>query len=349
MGQYFKMSKHDIIVIGGSAGSLGPLIDVSASLPKDLDAAVFVVMHIPASSPSFLPDILNRSGNLKALHPKDGAPIEKGKIYVAPSDHHLLINGKTVSVKKGPKENRFRPSIDALFRSAAYSCGPRTIGVVLSGLLDDGTSGLWNIKQRGGIAVIQSPADATCPSMPLNVLDHVDVDHQSSADKMASLLARLVEENIPEKIPELSADEMERLKLEVLIPSQDNAFDMGVLNMGKLTPFTCPECNGALVGIQEGKLVRYRCHTGHAFTASALLAGVTKSVEDDLWKSVRGLEEAALLLAQIGENFRSAGNHEASRQFLEKSRKTREQSRFIRENIFFNEQISEDMRLGDGK
>lgn len=338
------MNKRDIIVVGGSAGSLGPLIDLAATLPADLDASVFIVMHISASSPSFLPDILNRSGKLRAVHPHDQDLIEKGKIYVAPPDHHLLIDGDRVSVKKGPKENRFRPSIDALFRSAAYSCGPRTIGVVLSGLLDDGTSGMWNIKQRGGIAIIQDTAEAACPSMPINVLDNVEVDYQVKVSEMASLLADLVKEKIPENIPDLSPEDLQRLKFEVLIPSQENAFAMGIFNMGKLTPFTCPECNGALSSFREGNLVRYRCHTGHAFTASALLAGVTKSVEEDLWKSVRGLEEVAMLLDQIGENYRSAGNLPASRQFIDKARKTREQSYVIRDHIFQNEQMSEDKR-----
>jgi two-component system chemotaxis response regulator CheB len=340
------MIKHDIIVIGGSAGSLGPLIDLAATLPADLDASVFIVMHISASSPSFLPDILNRSRNLKAVHPHDGDGIEKGKIYIAPPDHHLLIDGDRVSVKKGPKENRFRPSIDALFRSAAYSCGPRTIGVILSGLLDDGTSGMWNIKQRGGLAIVQDTAEAACPSMPMNVLDNVEVDYQVTVSEMAPLLVRLVQEGIPETIPDLSPDELQRLKFEVLIPSQENAFAMGMFNMGKLTPFTCPECNGSLTSFTEGKMIRYRCHTGHAFTASSLLAGVTKSVEEDLWKSVRGLEEVAMLLDQIGENYRTTGNLPASRQFIEKARKTREQSHHIRDHIFKNEQMSEDLRFG---
>src|SRR3954465_10223325 len=151
---------HRIIVLGASAGGVESLKDVLCELPADLPAAICVVLHVPAYQPSALPTILSNCGNLPAVHPKDGATIEEGRIYVAPPDHHLLVEKGYLAVKKGPKENRFRPSIDALFRSAAYQYGPRCIGVVLSGALDDGTSGLWSVKRLGGIAIIQEPNDA---------------------------------------------------------------------------------------------------------------------------------------------------------------------------------------------
>jgi len=164
------MPKRDIVVIGASAGGVYASQDLVASLPEDFDAAIFVVLHVAAHSPSFLPNILKASGALVAVHPNDGEAIASGRIYVAPPDHHLLIEGNRVLVKKGPKENRFRPSIDALFRSAAYTFGPRVIGVVLTGMLNDGTSGMWSVKRLGGVGIIQEPAEALYPSMPASVL-----------------------------------------------------------------------------------------------------------------------------------------------------------------------------------
>src|SRR5256885_7605157 len=155
-----------IIVLGASAGGVESLKDVLSKLPAKLPAAVCLVLHVPAYQPSSLPEILTKCGKLKAIHPADGAKIKPGFIYVAPPDHHLLIEKDHLAVTKGPKENRFRPSIDALFRSAAYSYGPRAIGIVLSGALDDGTSGLWSVKRLGGIAIIQEPSDARFESMP---------------------------------------------------------------------------------------------------------------------------------------------------------------------------------------
>ena len=160
------MAQRDIVVIGASAGGVAVLTELVQSLPADFHAAVFIVLHIPPHSPSVLPQILSAAGPLQAVHPVDGERIQKGRIYIASPDHHLLIEDGHVVVRKGPKENRFRPSVDALFRSAAYIYGPRVIGIVLTGTLDDGTSGLWSIKRLGGVAIIQEPKEAPFPSMP---------------------------------------------------------------------------------------------------------------------------------------------------------------------------------------
>src|SRR5215208_5246247 len=184
------MSPH-CIVIGASAGGLEPLRDVVAQLPGDLPAPVFVVMHLPPNHKSYLPEILSKTGSLPALHPTDNTKIEVGFIYVAPPDHHLLIDGGHIAVKRGPKENGFRPSIDALFRSAAYSYGPGAIGVVLSGALNDGTSGLWSIKRLGGIAIVQDPYEARYPSMPRSALEYIEADYSVRSTEIAPLLTRL--------------------------------------------------------------------------------------------------------------------------------------------------------------
>jgi two-component system chemotaxis response regulator CheB len=337
------MAKRDIIVVGASAGGVKALTQFVVSMPKDFKGSIFVVLHVPPSSPSNLPIILSRAGQLKAIHPKDGERIEPGKIYVAPPDHHMLLEGNSVLVKKGPEENRFRPSIDALFRSAAYVYGSRTIGIVLSGLLNDGTSGLWSIKRMGGLTIIQEPEDADYPSMPVNVLDYVEVDYSVPASEIGALLSKLTLEKV-KKRAKLSKKDMHLLKMEVIISKQDNAFEMGIMEMGELTPFTCPECQGVLVRLMEGKFIRFRCHTGHAYTASTLLADVSKVVEETLWAAMRGLEETTLLLKQIASHFEKLGFKEASQLFIGKAEMTTKRARVIHDSVFKQELLSEDLR-----
>jgi two-component system, chemotaxis family, protein-glutamate methylesterase/glutaminase len=338
-----KIATRDIIVVGASAGGITALVELLRSIPDNFKATIFVVLHLPPSSPSALPAILTRAGVLKAQHPVDGERVKAGMIYVATPDHHMLLEDNRVLVKKGPKENNFRPSIDALFRSAAYEYGPRVIGIVLSGLLNDGTSGLWTVKRLGGTTIIQDPTDADFPSMPLNVLNYVKVDHAISASAIGPLLQKLTKERAA-KQPKISKEELEFLKMEVIISKQDNAFAMGIMNEGDLTAFTCPECNGVLVRLIEGKFIRFRCHTGHAYTASSLLADLSKSVEETLWQAMRGLEETTLLLNQISEHFKTQDLKEAARIFAAKADMTTKRARVIHDSVFTQEILSEDLR-----
>ncbi|GAB3765816.1 chemotaxis protein CheB [Spirosoma pomorum] len=335
------MAKRDIVVIGSSAGGIYALKELMSLLPKSFDASIFIVQHVSSYSPSYLPDILSHVGTLKATHPMDGELIQPGRIYIAPPDHHLLIEYNRVMVKKGPKENRFRPSIDALFRSAAYTYGPRVIGVVLTGMLNDGTSGMWSVKRLGGTTIIQAPEDAMYTSMPSSVLEYVEVDHIVPIAKMGALLTELITETIPEK-QSLLYDEEERIVAEINIAAESSAFEQGILGLGELTPLTCPECNGALISIKEGKLIRYRCHTGHAFTASSLLAETTKSIEESFWKAAKSLEETVILLEQSGKQFAEGGNTEAAEQFYEKAQQARERAKLTHELAFRQEKLSED-------
>ncbi len=335
------MKKRDIVVMGASAGGVVALKEIVEALPADFKAPIFVVQHVSPYSPSLLPQILTHVGKLQAVHPKDGDTIRPGYIYVAPPDHHLLIEDQHILVKKGPKENRFRPSIDALFRSAAYTFGTRVIGVVLTGLLNDGASGMWSIERLGGTGIVQEPKDALYPSMPESVLEFVEVEHVVPLAEIPALLCKLTEEQAPET-PEFSEEEMDRMETEIQIAAQEDAFSMGILDMGKLTPLTCPECHGALVSFKEGKLIRYRCHTGHAYTASALLSEVTKSVEDAYWNTIRGLEETIMLLEQSAQAFAEGGDSEAAEQFTRKATETKEQERKLRGVLFQHETFSEE-------
>lgn len=335
------MSPMHIVTVGASAGGVASLSALVSSLPADLDAAIFVVLHIPANLVSTLPEILSSKGPLKAVHPTDGDEIERGRIYVAPPDHHMLLEANRVLVTRGPKENRNRPSVDALFRSAAYSYGPRVIGIILSGALDDGTSGLWSIKQMGGVTIAQDPTEATFDSMPANALSQVEIDYCLSVHKMGALLKQLTQQEL-EKPAYDTESEKQKMAIEVSVAVDGDAFKKGIMDVGTLTPFTCPECQGVLVKLTEGKLDRFRCHTGHAYSASALLSGIMEKIDESYWAAMRSLEEAAMLLEQTSKNFTKNGNDKAAAVFLQHARITTEKSRMLRNTVLSSKRFSGD-------
>ena len=310
------------IVIGASAGGYQVLKDLVSQFPADLPVPVFIVLHIPAYEPSMLPEILSKAGPLPARHPQDGEVIQAGTIYVAPPDHHMFIDNGRVAVKRGPKENGFRPSIDALFRSAAYSYGPGVIGVVLSGALNDGTSGLWSIKRLGGIAVVQDPYEAKFPSMPRSALEYIEADYKVRSREIAPLLTRLARE--PSGQEKEMGNEMDedisRMAKEVQIAAGVNLPEKTILDLGELSPLTCPECQGTLIRIQEGETFRFRCHTGHGYSADALMENLMENVGELEWKATRGLQEASMLLEHIGHHMQEQGERDRARIFLRKAR-----------------------------
>jgi two-component system chemotaxis response regulator CheB len=335
------MANRDIVVVGASAGGMDALQKMVAVLPKDLPAAVFVVWHLSPGIRSVLPEVLSRTGPLPAAHPRDGDPIEPGRIYIAPPDHHMLLERDYIRVTKGPKENRFRPAVDPLFRSAAYVFGARTVGVVLSGALDDGTAGLWAIKLRGGTAVVQDPADAMHRSMPLNALENVSVDHKLPAEKIGDLINTLSRQRAgPDAI--LPEHEREKLEREIDIAAQAEALEQHMVTYGELSAFTCPECRGVLTMLRDGKIVRFRCHTGHAYSAHTLLSGTTEHVEDRLWDAVRAIDEAVLLLNKLGEEQVKAGNTRVAEQCFDKAREAHARAAPIREAAMQTERLTDE-------
>ena len=335
---------RDIVVIGASTGGVAALMKLVKALPADFPAPIFVVMHMAADSPSVLPQLLSSVSALPVRQPQDGEVVEGGVIYVARPDHHLLLEDDRVLMTRGPKENRFRPSIDALFRSAAYTYGPRVIGVVLTGYLDDGTSGLWSVQRLGGVAVVQEPRDAEQPSMPTNALEFVAADYVVPLAEMGPLLVRLTQERAPAKT-RLPAAELDLLKIELTIAKQGGGFELGIIDKGQLTPFTCPDCHGALTQLIEGKIIRYRCHTGHAYTVSALLSEVTESVESMLYQAMRGLEETKMLLHNIGMHFVETMQTEVAALFFSKADQTGRQARVVHESILKHESLSGDLQF----
>ncbi|HEV3470987.1 MAG TPA: chemotaxis protein CheB [Pyrinomonadaceae bacterium] len=322
------MAGKDIIVIGASAGGIEALRALAAVLPRDLPAAVFVVQHSAPDAPSVLPMILERAGDLPARHPRDGERFERGHIYVAPPDHHLVLEpNQLMRVTRGPKENRFRPAVDPLFRSAARSYGTRVVGVVLTGGLDDGTTGLLAIKQRGGTAVVQDPSDALVPSMPLSAVTHVRVDYCVPLVEVAPLLARLAAEPAEERSYPVS----DELDIEVKIALEDNAVGAGLLELGEPSSYACPDCHGVLLRLKAGGPMRFRCHTGHAYTADSLLAGVTENVEDSLWNSIRTLEEAEMLLRHLAEHLGEGRQNGQAEALLDQAADLRRRADLVRQ------------------
>ncbi|HEX8885631.1 MAG TPA: chemotaxis protein CheB, partial [Noviherbaspirillum sp.] len=341
------MPDHHVVVVGASAGGVESLQALVSSLPPDLNAAIFVVLHISPNYVSHLPDILSRRGPFPATHPAGRELIRAGRIYVAPPDHHLLIEGEHVVATRGPKENRNRPSIDALFRSAAYHYRDRAIGIVLSGALDDGTSGLWNIKRMGGIAITQDVAECAFDSMPSSALAQVDVDFSLSASGMGQLLDRLVQESAQmsrKDTPQVQrqGDPDSLIGLEVDIAIGDQALEKGMVTLAPPSPFACPECHGVMMEIREGKRTRYRCHTGHAYSTSALLSELMENVDQSYWKAMRGLEEAAMLLGKASEELRESNRHDAAELFRQESERTRQQAEKIREIVLSSKRYSGD-------
>jgi two-component system, chemotaxis family, protein-glutamate methylesterase/glutaminase len=293
------LSNRDIIVMGASAGGLSAFNRIIKDLPEQLNATVFIVWHVSPYSTSILPEILNRASKLKAKHPADGESIEMGKIYIAPPDHHLLLELGRIRLTKGPKENRFRPAIDPLFRSAAYAYGSRVVGIVLSGALDDGTAGLWAIKDRGGIAVVQDPAEAEQSSMPASALANVQVDHCLPVSDIPALLLMLSQQSVEE---ESRATVSKDLEIETKIALGDDAAELDVKQLGEVSEFTCPDCHGTLIEVTNDKLSRFRCHTGHSYGGASLLAELTDSVEQSLWIAIRAVEERIRLLKHLAQH-----------------------------------------------
>jgi two-component system chemotaxis response regulator CheB len=324
------MPPKRIVVIGTSSGGIEALSTLAAGLPKDLPAALCVVMHTAPDSPGILPAIIDRAGPLPAVAAEDGMRLDAGRIYVAPADRHLLVEPSTLRLTRGPRENRSRPAIDPLFRSAAQVFGPAAIGVVLTGNLDDGTAGLSVIKRLGGIAIVENPATAVFPSMPRHALQQVEVDYIAHLAEIPSLLIRLLE------VPAYRRAEVqvpESLEIEMRIAKEENAVDAGVNRIGEPSRFACPECHGVLLQMKEAHPLRFRCHTGHAFSSASLAAALKEEAEDAVWGAVRALQESALLLDHLAGHALERGDEQAAQALAADALSAHERSNAVRKVV----------------
>ncbi len=322
------MAKFDVVVIGASAGGVGFLQRVVERLPAAFGAAVFVVLHLPDGVRSMLPAILERAGPLPAAHAENGARMRRGHIYVAPPGFHLTIDGSRMHVTRGAREHGHRPAIDPLFRSAALAFGPRSIGVVLSGMLDDGTVGLLELKRAGGIAIVQTPSDTPWPSMPESALAHVSVDYNVSAHQIGELLETLVASGDAADVEPLIDTTTLEKEIKGLTTHEDERE-----HPGDPSPYACPDCGGVLWELQDREVLRFRCRVGHAYTSETLTAGQSTAVERALWSALRALEEQAAVKRRLAERSRRLGHSSTAEKFDASARQLDGQAQSVRDLV----------------
>jgi two-component system chemotaxis response regulator CheB len=289
-----------IVVVGASAGGLQPLIELVAQLRADMELSVLVVLHLARLSISdVLITRLQAVSQYICKVAEDGEPIRTGYVYLAPPDVHLLANsenGGKIQLGYGPTENRWRPSIDILFRSAAAAFNSRVIGIILSGLMQDGTTGMDTIRRTGGTLVVQDPNEAEFPDMPQSVLQNMQVDYVVSLAKMGAVLYEKTRDNVPPKheVPQEIAAEA-RLSERMATSIEE------LQAIGDKSDFSCPDCGGGLYYVNSKDVTHFRCHVGHSYSEGELLFQLTKSLEGTLWVALRMMEERRLLLKRMGE------------------------------------------------
>jgi two-component system chemotaxis response regulator CheB len=294
------MSGSTIVVMGASAGGMDALTRLAAQLPGDFPAPIFVVHHMAADTTgAALLKAVNKSGTLVCTEAHDGEKFHGSHIYLAPTDHHLLLMKGKMRVTKGARENRSRPGIDPLFRSAAVAYRSKVVGVLLTGYLDDGTAGMEAIHRCGGVCVVQDPKDAAYPDMPQNALNRVPIDHTVPVAERGALLVRLIQRRTVKDKP-VPKDIAVEAKIAERVLSDLPAVDA----LGDQVPFNCPGCGEVLWEVAKGDSLRYRCHTGHSFSGPVLLAEQTAKIEETLWVALRMFEERRNLLMTMHDRSR---------------------------------------------
>lgn len=311
-------SNRDVVVIGASMGGVAALRRLLDGLPTSLPASLFIVLHTADHDPHLLARVLGSGSTLPVATAVEGEPFAAGRVHVAPPDHHLIVGHDHVHVRRGPREKGARPAIDPLFRSAAANCTTRVIGVLLTGLLNDGTAGLQAIKRCGGLALVQDPRDAAYDQMPRSALRHVAVDHVLALEAMPAALAALALERRP-----APAEVPDDIRAEALIAAQEIRDMQHASRAGPLSPVTCPDCHGTMQETVDGELVRYRCHTGHAFTLETLGAIQGEPWERALYTAYRSQHERSMVVRRMAEQARQQGTSGAK--LLEQRAKSYEQ------------------------
>ena len=337
------LAEKRIVVIGASAGGVEALVRLVQDLPPTFPAPIAIVLHVPPESPSLLAEILARKGHLRTVAAEAGMVAEPGTIYVARPDRHLVVerNGDrlTLDVARGPRENRHRPAVDPLFRSAALAARENAIGVILSGALDDGTAGLIAIKQCGGLAIVQDPADAMYSGMPQSAIENAAVDYLVPLAEIGALLGRLVRETPPAPM-NMTAERhahSHALRLETNMAQLEHDALHSDDRPGTPSPYSCPECGGVLWEIEDSEYVRFRCRVGHAYSPETMLGAQDNLLEEALWSAVKTLEESARLSHRLAASERQRGNNWLVARFEEKEQQARDRVEVIRRYLLRGE------------
>ncbi len=321
------MRNRNILAIGTSAGGFQALRSLARSFPVDFPASVLVTIHLPSHFRSELDRILSADGPLPAVFAEDGMALRSGRIYLAPSGCHMLLDGG-LSLGVGPRENNARPAIDPMLRSVAACCGSRAVGAVLTGTLGDGASGLWALKRCGGITVVQDPRDAAYSEMPAAALSLASPEHVVKMADLPSLLATCVRQppGEPVAVPD-------RVKLEVEIARSGRAGMSDLDGLGRRSVLTCPDCNGLMWEIDEGDLVRYRCHVGHTYTAELMASALDEGLRHALASGLRALEERASLARKLAHEARDKGRRRTAESWTHKAAETDREAEVIRDSM----------------
>jgi two-component system chemotaxis response regulator CheB len=319
-----------IIVIGASAGGITPLSELMSQLEPDINAAIFIVLHLSNTGiGTFLKDKIQRNTALPCSIAANAVPFQKGHIYIAPPDYHLIVKETTMLITSGPPESRWRPSIDILLRSAAVTHTEKVIGIILTGLLDDGTSGMVAISKCGGTTIVQDPEEAQFPDMPLSVLQTIEVSHVSKLEGMGRIIKELIKTRTPKPAP--VPDE---LRIEAEIAERTASGITETMQLGNHSVYSCPDCGGGLWERQEDELTTYRCFIGHKYSEPELFRQQTQKLESALWISVRMMEEKRNLLLKLCEQDRAKGFTKLSKDYMKRAGEFEEHIRTMKNLLF---------------
>jgi two-component system chemotaxis response regulator CheB len=322
------MPNRNVLAIGTSAGGVEALRYLASEFPRDFPASVLAVIHLSARYQSSLDSILTQAGPLPARFAKDEMTIEPAHIYIAPPDSHLIVDGDKLRLGRGPRENNTRPAIDPLFRSAALCCGYRAVGAVLTGTLGDGASGLHTLHEYGGRTVVQNPVDAAFSGMPEAALTRFSPDHVTSLAGMPALFQRLVNE--PQGKPiKPSAN----LIYEVELAKGGNGSMSQLDRIGQRSLLACPDCHGVMWEIEEGDLIRYRCHVGHAYTAELMSLALDETLRRALNSGLRALDERIALSRKLHEQAKNAGRTHLAESWRKKLVESEQEAEILRDSI----------------
>lgn len=329
------MANRDILTIGTSAGGFEALRFLAGEFSPDFPASVMIVIHQSSQFRSELDAILTQAGPLPASFAADGERLEKSRIYLAPPERHLIVEAGRLRLGSGPRENNARPSLDPLFRSAALCCGPRMVAAVLTGTLGDGAAGLSAVKHCGGITVVQDPRDAAFAEMPATALARAQPDHVVSLAGMPALLEKLVRQPAGQPVPVPNS-----LEYEVDIATGGRGSMREMDRIGQRSVLACPDCHGIMWEINEGDLVRYRCHEGHAYTAELLSLALDENVRRALASALRALDERTMLAKKLEAQARAGGRKLSADSWADRAREYEEEARIIRDSIRRTDEIA---------
>jgi two-component system, chemotaxis family, protein-glutamate methylesterase/glutaminase len=329
------MANRDVLAVGTSAGGVEALLFLAKGFRPDFPAAVLVTIHLPSYRPSSLDEVLTRAGPLPAAFAVDGERLKKGRVYIAPPDRHLMVDGDRLSLGSGPRENNARPAIDPMLRSAAVCCGFRSVGVVLTGTLGDGASGLWALHQCGGLTVVQDPSDAAFAEMPLAALNLAKPDHVVRLADLPALLHSLAHQAAAEPV---AVPRSTRFEMEIARNGRSSMDEMD--HLGRRSVLACPDCGGVMWEIDEGELLRYRCHVGHTYTAEVMSMALDDSLRRALGSALRALEERVALACKLHRQAVDSGHRLLAETWSQKARECEREMEVIRASMRRADQVA---------